>query len=162
MAWRLYMVPLPMPWLLSHLLMEPCLQGSLISFKVGVKSLANFSTDRPVSHPRYTSAPGSKLSWRSPNTEGNPEKNKQLQAGKAPVADEIPPKTFKEGGEVITVKLTELMQQFWVKGSVPKDFKDANAIHLYKNKDDRASCDNHSTKASRCWVFKERSWHASY
>ena len=73
-AWRLYMVPLPMPWLLSHLLMEPCLQGSLISFKVGVKSLANFSTDRPVSHPRYASAPGSKLSWRSPNTEGNPEK----------------------------------------------------------------------------------------
>ena len=51
-----------MPWLLSHLLMEPCLQGSLISFKVGVKSLANFSTDRPVSHPRYASAPGSKLS----------------------------------------------------------------------------------------------------
>ena len=140
----------------------PCLQGSLISFKVGVKSLANFSTDRPVSHPRYASAPGSKLSWRSPNTEGNLEKNKQLQAGKAPVADEIPPKIFKEGGEVITVKLTELMQQFWVKGSVPRDFKDANAIHLYKNKDDRASCDNHSTKASRCWVFKERSWHTSY
>ena len=51
----------------------PCLQGSLISFKVGVKSLANFSTDRPVSHPRYASAPGSKLSWRSPNSEGNPE-----------------------------------------------------------------------------------------
>ena len=65
-------------------------------------------------------------------------------------ADEIPPKIFKEGGEVITVKLTELMQQFWVKGSVPRDFKDANAIHLYKNKDDRASCDNHSTKVSRC------------
>ena len=151
-----------MPWLLSHLLMEPCLQGSLISFKVGVKSLANFSTDRPVSHARYASAPGSKLSWRSPNTEGNPEKNKQLQAGKAPVADEIPPKIFKEGGEVITVKLTELMQQFWVKGSVPRDFKDANAIHLYKSKDDRTSCDNHSTKVSRCWVFKERSWHASY
>ena len=142
--------------------MEPCLQESLISFKVGVKSLANFSTDRRVSHVRYASAPGSKLSWRSPNTEGNPEKNKQLQAGKAPVADEIPPKIFKEGGEVITVKLTELMQQFWVKGSVPRDFKDANAIHLYKNKDDRASCDNHSTKVSRCWVFKERSWHASY
>ena len=121
------MVPLLIPWLLSHLLMEPCLQGSLISFKVGVKSLVNFSTDRPVSHPRYASAPGSKLSWRSPNTEGNPEKNKQLQAGNAPVDDEIPPKIFKEGGEVITVKLTELMQQFWVKGSVPRDFKDANA-----------------------------------
>ena len=98
----------------------------------------------------------------APTVEETQNKNKQLQAGKEPVADGIPPKIFKEGGEVITVKLTELMQQFWVKDSVPEDFKDANAIHLYKNKGDRASCDNHSTEASRCWVFQERSWHASY
>ena len=85
-----YMAPLSISWLLSHIRLEPCLQGSQISFKVGEKSLANFSTNRPVSNPRYTSAPGSKLSWRSPNTGGNPEKNKKLQAGKAPVPDEIP------------------------------------------------------------------------
>ena len=35
------------------------------------------------------------------------------------------------------------MQQFWDKGLGPQDFKDANIIHLYKNKDDRTSCDNH-------------------
>ena len=58
--------------------------------KLVKKSLANFSTNRPVSNPRYTSAPGSKLSWRSPNTGGDPEKNKKLQAEKAPVPDEIP------------------------------------------------------------------------
>ena len=86
----------------------------------------------------------------APTVEETQNKNKQLQAGKEPVAGGIPPKIFKEGGEVITVKLTELMQQFWVKDSVPEDFKDANAIHLYKNKGDRASCDNHSTEASRC------------
>ena len=52
-------------------------------------------------------------------------------------------KIFKEGGEVISVKVTELIQQFWEKGLVSQDFKDASIIHLYKNKDDRTSCDNH-------------------
>ena len=68
---------------------------------------------------------------------------KQLQAGKAPGPDGIPPEIFKEGGEAIATKLTKLMQQFWEEGSVPQDFKDANIVHLYKNKGDRASCDNH-------------------
>ena len=57
MAWRLYVVPLPMPSLLSHLLMEPCLQRSLISFNAGVKSSTNFSTD----HLRSTSKPSKKF-----------------------------------------------------------------------------------------------------
>ena len=68
---------------------------------------------------------------------------KQLQMGKAPGPDGIPPEIFKEGGEAIAIKLTGLMQQFWEEGSVPQDFKDANIVHLYKNKGDRASCDNH-------------------
>ena len=42
-----------------------------------------------------------------------------------------------------SAKLTELIKQLWDKGSVPKDFKDANAIHLYKDKNDKASRDNH-------------------
>ena len=61
---------------------------------------------------------------------------KQLQAGEAPVPNGIPPKLFKEDGEVIAVagKLTELMQEFWDKGLVPQEFTDANIIHLlYKN-----------------------------
>ena len=61
---------------------------------------------------------------------------KQLQAGEAPVPDGIPPKLFKEEGEVIAVagKLTELMQEFWDKDLVPQEFTDANIIHLlYKN-----------------------------
>eukprot|EP00745_Piridium_sociabile_P040226 TRINITY_DN767_c0_g1_i3.p1 TRINITY_DN767_c0_g1~~TRINITY_DN767_c0_g1_i3.p1 ORF type:complete len:1045 (-),score=247.16 TRINITY_DN767_c0_g1_i3:182-3316(-) len=68
---------------------------------------------------------------------------KQLQPGKAPGPDGIPPELYKEGGKTLTAKLTELMQQFWTEGSVPQDFKDANIVHLYKNKGDRASCDNH-------------------
>ncbi|KAI8516990.1 hypothetical protein Bbelb_055710 [Branchiostoma belcheri] len=68
---------------------------------------------------------------------------KQLQGGKAPGPDGIPPEILKVGGEVVTARLTELLQMFWEKGSVPQDFKDANIIHLYKNKVDRVSCDNH-------------------
>ena len=63
--------------------------------------------------------------------------------GKAPGPDGIPPEIYKEGGDAVQVKLNELLQQFWKESSVPQDFKDANIIHLYKNKGDRASCDNH-------------------
>ena len=68
---------------------------------------------------------------------------KQLQAGKAPGPDGIPPEIYKEGEDAVQAKLNELLQQFWEESSVPQDFKDANIIHLYKNKGDRASCDNH-------------------
>ena len=103
MPLRLYVVPLPMPWLLSHLLMEPWLQRSLISFNAGVKSSSNFSTD----HLRSTSKPSKKCLLEET------QKNvKQLQAGEVPVPDGIPLKIFKEGGEVIAVKLTELILQF--------------------------------------------------
>ena len=67
----------------------------------------------------------------------------QLQVGKSPGPDGIPPEIFKEGGKAMVAKLTELLQQSWEAGTVPQDFKDANIIHLYKNKGDRASCDNH-------------------
>ena len=63
---------------------------------------------------------------------------KQLQAGKAPGPDGIPPEIYKEGGDAVQAKLNELLQQFWEESSVPQDFKDANIIHLYKNKGDRA------------------------
>lgn len=78
-----------------------------------------------------------------PTLEETQKAIKQLQVGRAPGPDGIPPEIFKEGGETVATKLTELMQLFWEEGSVPQDFKDANIIHLYKNKGDRASCDNH-------------------
>ena len=36
-----------------------------------------------------------------------------------------------------------MFQVFWVNGQLPRDIRDANIIHLYKNKGDRSSCDNH-------------------
>ena len=68
---------------------------------------------------------------------------KQLQPGKAAGPDGIPPDIYKEGGEVLIVKLTELLQFFWHHDELPQDLKDANIIHLYKRKGDKSSCDNH-------------------
>ena len=47
------------------------------------------------------------------------------------------------GGEALTEQLISLFQLFWERGDVPKDPKDANIIHLYKNKGEKAACNNH-------------------
>ena len=57
--------------------------------------------------------------------------------------DGIPAEVFKAGGETLVTHLTKMFQVFWVKGQLPQDLRDANIIHLYKNKGDRSSCDNH-------------------
>ena len=68
---------------------------------------------------------------------------KQLTAGKAAGADGIPPDVFKCGGETVAQELSKLFTQIWVEGAVPQDFKDADIVHLYKNKGDCKCCDNH-------------------
>ena len=69
---------------------------------------------------------------------------KQLKTGKAPGPDGIPAEVFKAGGETLNTNLTRMFQVFWVNGQLPRDDVDvANIIHLYKNKGDRSSCDNH-------------------
>ena len=68
---------------------------------------------------------------------------KQLQTGKAPGPDGIPAEVFKLAGETLITHLTRMFQVFWANGQLPQDLRDANIIHLYKNKGDRSSCDNH-------------------
>ena len=67
----------------------------------------------------------------------------QLQIGKAPGADGIPPEIYKMGGLALVEHLTGIFQSFWRKGELPQDLKDANIMHLYKNKGDKSVCDNH-------------------
>ena len=66
-----------------------------------------------------------------------------LQSGKAPGPDGIPPEIFKSGGYALLVRLTNFFQLCWDNGVLPQDLKDANIIHLYKNKGEKTSCDNH-------------------
>ena len=60
----------------------------------------------------------------------------QLQPGKAPGPDGIPPEVFKEGGPNLVRELTSLFHLFWNCGELPQDLKDANIIYLYKHKGD--------------------------
>ena len=47
------------------------------------------------------------------------------------------------GGKTLTEQLVSLFQLFWKRWKVPKYLKDANLVHLYKNKGEKATCDNH-------------------
>jgi len=79
----------------------------------------------------------------SPTREETVKAISQLQTGKAPGPDGIPPEIYKAGGEAIIDRLTSLFQAFRERGELPQNLKDANIIHLYKNKGEKAACDNH-------------------
>ena len=66
-----------------------------------------------------------------------------LSSGKAPGSDAIPAEIYKVGGDALIGKLKELFELIWKEEKIPQDFKDASIIHLYKNKGNRQTCDNH-------------------
>ena len=82
------------------------------------------------------------------------ESIKQLTAGKAAGADGIPPEIYKHGGPAIAEQLLKLFSQSWNEGKVPQAFKDADLIHLYKNKGDIKCCDNHRGISLLCIAGK--------
>ena len=68
---------------------------------------------------------------------------KQLTSGKSPGEDGIPPEIYKHGGTAVAEQVLEVFIKIWEEGEVVQAFRDANIIHLYKNKGDRLCCDNH-------------------
>ena len=79
---------------------------------------------------------------------------KQLTSGKAPGRDGILPDVFKHGGPAVAEELHKLFKQIWDEGGVPQDFKDADIVHLYKNKGDIKCCDNHRGISLLCIAGK--------
>ncbi|VDL98177.1 unnamed protein product [Schistocephalus solidus] len=67
----------------------------------------------------------------------------QISSDKAPLSDAIPPEVYKHGGPRLMAELTTLFQDIWLQGQIPQDFKDANIVHLYKQKGNRQLCANH-------------------
>ena len=67
----------------------------------------------------------------------------RMSSGKAPGSDSIPAEIYKAGGPTLVNQLTSLFQSMWDKEQLPQDFKDATIVHIYKNKGNRQSCDNH-------------------
>nr|VZI07880.1 unnamed protein product [Spirometra erinaceieuropaei] len=66
----------------------------------------------------------------------------QLSSGKAPGSDAIPAEVYKHGGPLLMDHLTALFQEMWRQGEVPKDFKDATIVHLYKRKGNRQNIES--------------------
>ena len=66
-----------------------------------------------------------------------------MSSGKASELDGLPAGICKHGGRILVEKLTQLYSLSWRHEAVPKDFKDATIIHVYKRKGDRSICDNY-------------------
>ena len=79
---------------------------------------------------------------------------KQLSSGKAPGDDGIPPDIYKHGGIAVAEELLNLFTQIWEEQEVPQEFKDADIVHLYKNKGDIKCCDNHRGISLLCIAGK--------
>jgi hypothetical protein len=79
---------------------------------------------------------------------------RKMSNGKAPGPDGIPVEIFKFGGDVLFDRLCDLLRICWEAEEVPKDFKDANIVHLYKRKGDRSDCDNHRGISLLCTAGK--------
>lgn len=66
---------------------------------------------------------------------------KNDKAGLGP--DALPAEIFKHGGQRLHTKLHALFLKIWKEERVPKDFRDATVVNIYKRKSDRADCTNH-------------------
>jgi endonuclease/exonuclease/phosphatase family metal-dependent hydrolase len=67
----------------------------------------------------------------------------KMSVGKSPGPDGLPAEVFKYGGQMLLSKLGNLIRECWRQEKVPKEFKDANIVHLYKKKGDKSDCNNH-------------------
>ena len=70
----------------------------------------------------------------SPHVHEVSDSIQQVSSGKACGLDGLPAEIFKHGGRILVEKLTQLYSLIWQHEVVPKDFKDATIIHLYKRK----------------------------
>ena len=67
----------------------------------------------------------------------------KLKSGKSPGADLLPAEFFKLGGNSVKKALLQVIQRCWLRGSVPKSWRDSVVSVLYKGKGDRSDCNNY-------------------
>ena len=81
-----------------------------------------------------------KLELDDPPTHGEEIKKAtiQLKVGKSPGIDGIPAEVYQHGGEAVLDKFQDLFTNFWEKGTLPQDLRDAVNVSLYKNKGEKA------------------------
>ena len=67
---------------------------------------------------------------------------KQTSSGKSPGMDETPAEIFKSTGPVALEAIDSLLTRIWENEDVPKEFKNATAIPLFKNRASKTDCSN--------------------
>jgi hypothetical protein len=67
---------------------------------------------------------------------------KAMKNGKAPGPDGIPAEVYKHGGVKLHRRLCMLFVSIWQTEEIPKDFKDASIVTIYKRKGDKLDCGN--------------------
>ena len=68
---------------------------------------------------------------------------KQTSSGKAPGMDRIPAEIYKSIGAVTLKTFHDLLTSIWKEEELPKDFRDATVISLFKNKGSKTDCSNY-------------------
>uniref|UniRef100_H3A800 Reverse transcriptase domain-containing protein n=1 Tax=Latimeria chalumnae TaxID=7897 RepID=H3A800_LATCH len=68
---------------------------------------------------------------------------KEIAPGKVAGNDQISPELLKAGGRKLASDIHTLLCTCWEESHIPQDLKDAKIITLYKNKGDRADCNNY-------------------
>ena len=65
-----------------------------------------------------------------------------LKNNKAPGPDAVPGEVLRQGGEPVARTLLAFVQACWRSGSAPQQWKDGDLVNIYKNKGERACCNN--------------------
>uniref|UniRef100_H3B479 Reverse transcriptase domain-containing protein n=1 Tax=Latimeria chalumnae TaxID=7897 RepID=H3B479_LATCH len=80
---------------------------------------------------------------QTPTLEDVEKAIKEIAPGKAAGNDQIPPELLKAGGRKLASDIHALLCTCWEESHIPQDLKDAKIITLYKNKGDKADCNNY-------------------
>ncbi|KER32738.1 hypothetical protein T265_01226 [Opisthorchis viverrini] len=67
---------------------------------------------------------------------------RSLKRHRAPGPDDLPPALFKDGGEVLSQRLSDLFGCIWEKESVPDNWEESVIVPIFK-KGARSECGNH-------------------
>src|SRR5678815_4246569 len=68
---------------------------------------------------------------------------KKLKNGKSAGIDEITGEMTKNGGEIVIDLIWKLCNKAFIRGIVPRDWRRAVIVPLYKGKEDKGNCSNY-------------------
>ena len=137
----------PVPWHLSEHQVPHFRRRNPTSWSDGQHTSTSFRTGPPVSKTRQLRICLS-VPWFTPSVARQQNQRPSRLSGSCrlarPLAQmEYHPKSSRLGGEVFTEQLVSLFQLFWERGDVPREPKDANIVHLQRQR--------HHTP-QHCWL----------